>query len=63
MMERKQMEPTNKQIDRQDLVDNAIFDLINDLNPSQEKIERIAYKFDILRRMEHHNDQRCKNGH
>jgi len=33
------VEPTNKQIDRQDLVDNAIFDLINDLNPSQEKIE------------------------
>ncbi len=33
------MELTNKQIERQDLVDNRIFELIQDLNPSQTQID------------------------
>ena len=32
------MELTKSQIDRQDFVDNAIFSLLQDLNPSNEEI-------------------------
>ena len=32
------MELTKAQIDRQDFVDNAIFSLLQDLNPSNEEI-------------------------
>lgn len=30
---------TNKQIERQDLVDNEIFQLLNNLNPTSEKLD------------------------
>ena len=33
------MELTDKQIERQDFVDNAIFELINELIPSEKKME------------------------
>lgn len=33
------MELTSKQIERQDFVDNRIFELIQELNPSQSKID------------------------
>lgn len=33
------MELTNKQIERQDFVDNRIFELIQELNPSQTEID------------------------
>lgn len=32
-------ELTNKQIERQDFVDNSIFELIQNLNPSNKEIE------------------------
>lgn len=33
------MELTSQQIERQDFVDNAIFELINELNPSEKELE------------------------
>jgi hypothetical protein len=43
---------TNKQINRQDFVDNAVFDMIKLLNPSRNKmkwnIEFIAYVRDSM---------------
>lgn len=33
------MELTNKQIERQDFVDNRIFELIEEINPSQTEID------------------------
>ena len=35
----KEIELTQKEIERQDFVDNKIFDLINELNPSDQTIE------------------------
>jgi hypothetical protein len=33
------MELTDKQIERQDLVDNAIFDLLKTLNPTKKRLK------------------------
>ncbi|MCR5065136.1 MAG: hypothetical protein K6A67_05130 [Bacteroidales bacterium] len=38
-LEKRNMELTKQQIERQDFVDNAIFELINKLIPSDKKME------------------------